>query len=193
MLLVPRATSGARKRKEEREKNNIVVSSASRLTSAVSDERALGSSLASVGRKSANWIILGRSCPGKKSGMGEWVASDMPAGDGGGGGLTRSPLSSPWLREETKERRSRGLLPGAASLALRLQRLGVLLRPFCRGDSLCADGLIFLMRGTADSRLTLARSLACLLPSDPADPRKKTFIPAERYCSGGKRRHYCRR
>lgn len=61
------------------EKNNIVVSSASRLTSAVSDERG-SSSLASDGRKSANWIILGQSCLGKKSGMEDRVASDMPAG-----------------------------------------------------------------------------------------------------------------
>lgn len=55
-------SAGAKRRKKK--KNNIVVSSTSRLTSAVSDER--GSSL---GRKSANWIILGRSCLGKKSGM----------------------------------------------------------------------------------------------------------------------------
>lgn len=47
------------------EKNNIVVSSGSRLTSALSD----GSSL---GKKSANWIILERSCFGKKSGLGGW-------------------------------------------------------------------------------------------------------------------------
>lgn len=54
-------SAGAKRRKK---KNNIVVSSTSRLTSAVSDERS-----SSLGRKSANWIILGRSCLGKKSGM----------------------------------------------------------------------------------------------------------------------------
>lgn len=66
-----------RREEEERKKNNIVVSSTSRLTSAVSDER--GSSL---GRKSANWIILERSCLGKKSGMEGGFSDMLPRGGG---------------------------------------------------------------------------------------------------------------
>lgn len=124
-------------------------------------------------RKSANWIILGRSCLGKKSGAEEGGLPDMPPGGDGGGGGDGLATEATGLFYFAR---------GATAVLVDVTPDGRFL-PLRTVAVASVDGLIFLMRGTADTTRRAGDGVILRLP--PLFPLPETRCFPRLYCSVG--------